>query len=79
MNDTHVCNKGACASVGTALLLKLPINDLGEPAFYGGCVYEHNGDNGTVKISQSAFVEKIIDKFAVTRTVPTPHSSHVGR
>lgn len=45
------------------LAVKFRTQDLGELAIYGACAIERNWEDGTVKISQSAFVDKIIGTF----------------
>lgn len=57
-----------CGKLRAAVLLKFPERDFGDIAFYRGCAYERNRDNSTSKISQSRFVEKIVDSFENTRT-----------
>ncbi|CAM9696954.1 unnamed protein product [Sphacelaria rigidula] len=54
--------------------MNFPTKDLGELAFHRRCAYERNWENAIIKNSPYAFVDKIIDKFHVTRTAHTPAS-----
>ena len=64
-----LCNKGECAKMRAATEIT---KDLGQVECYGRCAYKRKWDNGTIKISRYALVEKIVDKSDITRAAPTP-------
>ena len=49
-----------------------PVNNLGPLTWYTGCSFERDTKNGTLKISQTAFTDKAIERFNVRSTSPSP-------
>ena len=64
--------KSRCDKFGDDLDAYVPITNLGELRWYGGCRFERDKVAGTFKISQQASTETIVVKFGVTRGKPTP-------
>ena len=50
----------------------IPVKNLGELKWYGGCRYSRDREKGTLTIFQQSFVEELVKKFRVTsvRSVP---------
>lgn len=55
-----------CEWFREALTKAFPVNNLGPLRRYTGCDFEHNEVKGTVKIIQTAFIEKFIEHIDVT-------------
>ncbi|CAB1106269.1 unnamed protein product [Ectocarpus sp. CCAP 1310/34] len=49
-----------------------PSHDLGDCTWYDGCAIEVDLENGTTKLSQTAYIESMLNRFNVTTTAPTP-------
>ncbi|CAB1106624.1 unnamed protein product [Ectocarpus sp. CCAP 1310/34] len=49
-----------------------PVKDLGDCTWYDGCAIEVDLENGTTKLSQTAYIESMLNRFNVTTTAPTP-------
>ena len=46
--------------------------NLGELVWYAGCEYRHDLEKGTLKLSQPAYIQRILDRFSINRTATTP-------
>lgn len=68
-----VCNKEGCAKIRVALLLQFPTKDLGELTCYRERACESDWANGSIR-TFSVLVNRVIDKFDITRTAHTPAS-----
>ena len=44
----------------------IPVKNLGELKWYGGCRYSRDRKRGTLTISQQSFAEELVKKFRVT-------------
>ena len=55
-----------------ALNKKFAVKDLGDCTWYDGCAIDMNLENGTTKVSQTAYIESMLKRFNVTTTAPTP-------
>ena len=73
VDDTIVAAKGDDAnSLCKHLNSFFPTNNLGEITHYMGCSFKRNRSNGTLKMSQEAFVSKFLDRFNISNTCPIP-------
>lgn len=43
----------------------VPINNVGERTYYGGCHYSRDTDNGLLSIWQNAFEDKVVDTWCI--------------
>ena len=59
--------KSGCDKLWPDLNQFVPINNLGELRWYGGCRLSRDWDAGTLTISQQVFAEGTVAKFGVTR------------
>ena len=50
-----------CADLNRAI----PVKNLGELKWYGGCRYSRDRERGTLTISQQSFAEELVKKFGV--------------
>ena len=64
--------KSSCDKFGVDLNRYVPIPNLGELRWYGGCRFSRDAVLGTVTMSQQAVAEKIVAKFGVTQNKETP-------
>ncbi|CAB1102942.1 unnamed protein product [Ectocarpus sp. CCAP 1310/34] len=55
-----------------SLQKRFPVKDLGDCTWYDGCAIEVDLENGTTKLSQTAYIESMLNRFNVTTTAPTP-------
>ena len=67
-----VGQKERCDRLCVDLNGMIPVKNLGELRWYGGCHYSRNRERGTLTISQQSFAEELMKKFGVTdeRNVP---------
>ena len=54
-----------------------PTKDLGCLSYYLGCEYDRDFQRGTLTITQTACIDRLVNKFDVKKTSPTPASSSV--
>ncbi|CAM9112214.1 unnamed protein product, partial [Sphacelaria rigidula] len=52
--------------------LHFPTKSLGELVLYAGCEYRHDLERGTLELSQTAYIQRILDRVSITRTAATP-------
>ena len=57
---------------GYALNRTIPVNNLGDLKWYGGCRYSRDHKRGTLTISQEGFGEELVKKFGVTSVQSVP-------
>ena len=50
----------------------VPVKNLGELRFYGGCHYTREWEMGTLTISQKTFADELVKKVCVTSTKSIP-------
>ena len=65
-------NSKDCKWLHERLCKVFPVNNLGPLTWYTGCAFERSSDNASIKIVQTAFIDKIIERFNVRTTAPTP-------
>ena len=51
------------AELHDALNTKFPANMVGELSWCTGCAFERNFQDGTIKMSQTAFLEELLKRF----------------
>ena len=64
--------KSRCDKFCADLNRLVPINNLGELRWYGGCCFSRDWSADTLRISQQAFAENIAARFDVTTGRDTP-------
>ena len=52
--------------------LTIPVKNLGELKWYGGCRYSRDRESGTLTIFQQSFAEELVKKFRVTSVQSVP-------
>ncbi|CAM9960129.1 unnamed protein product [Sphacelaria rigidula] len=67
VGDEAVCNK-----LAADLNSHFPKKTLGELVLYVGCELRHDLEKGTLKLSQPAYIQRVLDRFSITRTAATP-------
>ena len=67
MGDRAECNK-----ILADLNLHFPTKPLGELVVYAGCVYRNDLEKGVLRLTQTAYVQRIIEKFSIDKTAATP-------
>ena len=50
----------------------IPVKNLGDLKWYGGCRYSRDRKRGTLTISQQSFAEELVKKFRVTSVQSVP-------
>ena len=65
-------SKHSCSLILNRLV---PINNLGELTWYGGCHYSRDRDNGLLSIWQKAFADKVVDTYGVGSGIWVPAST----
>ena len=50
----------------------VPVKNLGDLKWYGGCHYTREREMGTLTISQKTFADELLKKFCVTSTQSVP-------
>jgi len=68
-------NSKDCKWLHERLCKVFPVNNLGPLTWYTGCAFERSSDSKSIKIVQTAFIDKIIERFNIRTTAPTPASS----
>ena len=67
VDDTFaVGQKERCYRLCVDLNRTIPVKNLGELKWYGGCRYSRDPQRGTLTISQQSFAEELVNKFDVT-------------
>ena len=64
--------KSRCDVFGDELNRMVPVKNLGEIRWYGGCHYTREREMGTLTISQKMFADELVKKFCVTSTQSVP-------
>ena len=54
-----------CRDFHAALVKNFPTSNLGEPTRYTSCAFKRNWDLGTLKITQKAFLERMLNRLCV--------------
>ncbi len=67
-----VGTKADCDHLRESLAKTFPTKNLGELTWYMGCLFERDRANGTLKISQPAFVDVLTERFNVESASPLP-------
>ena len=65
-------NSKDCEWLHERLCKVFPVNNLGPLTWYTGCAFERSSDKNSIKIVQTAFIDKIIERFNIRTTAPTP-------
>ncbi|CAM9845102.1 unnamed protein product, partial [Sphacelaria rigidula] len=73
MGDEAVCNK-----LVVDLNCHFPTKTLGELVLYAGCEYRHDLEKGTLKFSQAAYIQRILDRTAATPAYVSPFKVDEG-
>ena len=72
-----VGRKDRCERLCADLGRMVPVKNLGELKWYGGCHYLRDRDRGTLTISQQSFAEELVKKFGVTSVQSVPIKASV--
>ena len=64
--------KSRCDAFRDELNQMVPVKNLGELRWYGGCHYTREREMGTLTISQKTFADELVKKFCVTSTQSVP-------
>ena len=64
--------KSRCDLFRDELNRMVPVKNLGELRWYGGCHYTREREMGTLTISQKTFADELVKKFCVTSTQSVP-------
>ena len=64
--------KSRCDVFRDELNRMVPVKNLGELRWYGGCHYTRECEMGTLTISQKTFADELVKKFCVTSTQSVP-------
>ena len=67
-----VGQKERCDRSCVDLNRNIPVKNLGELKWYGGCRYSRDRERGTLMISQQSFAEELVKKFRVTSVQSVP-------
>ena len=67
-----VGRKERCDRLCTDLNRAIPVKNLGQLKWYGGCRYSKNRERGTLTISQQSFAEELVKKFDATSVQNVP-------
>ena len=67
-----VCTETVCNKLAEDLNVHFSTKYLGELVWYAGCEYRHDLEKGTLKLSQPAYTQRILDRFSINRTATTP-------
>lgn len=63
-----------CKELFASLNKVFPTKDLGECVWFDGCAVERDLEAGTLKISQTAYIDSIMNRFDMQSTSPIPTS-----
>ena len=73
VDDTFaVGQKERCDRLCVDLNRTIPVKNLGELKWYGGCRYSRDPQRGTLTISQQSFADELVNKFDVTYVKNVP-------
>ena len=73
VDDTFaVGQKERCGRLCVDLNRTIPVKNLGELKWYGGCRYSMDPQRGTLTISQQSFAEELVNKFDATYVKNVP-------
>ena len=64
--------KSRCDAFRDELNQMVPVKNLGELRWYGGCHYTREREMGTLTISQKTFADELVKTFCVTSTQSFP-------
>ena len=64
--------KSRCDLFRDELNQMVPVKNLGELRWYGGCHYTREREMGTLTISQKTFADELVKKYGVTSTQSVP-------
>ena len=53
---------------------KFPVSDMGDLSWYLGCAFERDRMEGVMKMTQTAFVDSLVDRFDIQDETQTPAS-----
>ena len=67
-----VGQKGRCERLCVDLNQTIPVKNLGDLKWYGGCRYSRDRKRGTLTIFQQSFSEELVNKFRVTSVQSVP-------
>ena len=67
-----VGQKERCDRLCVDLNRTIPVKNLGDLKWYGGCRYSRDRKRGTLAISQQSFAEELVKKFRVTSVQSVP-------
>ena len=69
-------SKKDCDWLRSVLSEVFPVNDLGELTWYTGCSFKRDVKKCTLSIVQTAFIDKIVERFHVFSTSPSPAAAN---
>ena len=58
----------------TQLKEEFPVSDMGDLSWYLGCAFERDRIKGVMKMTQTAFVDLLVDRFDIQYETQTPAS-----
>ena len=64
--------KARCDRLCVDLNQTIPVKNLGDLKWYGGCRYSRDRKMGTLTMSQQSFAEELVKKFRVTSVQSVP-------
>ena len=67
-------NKETLDAFYAQLKEEFPVSDMGDLSWYLGCAFECDRMEGVMKMTQTAFVESLVDRFVVQDETQTPAS-----
>ena len=67
-----VGQKERCDRLCVDLNRTIPVKNLGDLKWYGGCRYSRDRKRGTLTISQQSFAQELVKKFRVTSVQSVP-------
>ena len=53
---------------------EFPVNDMGDLSWYLGCAFERDKSKGVVKMTQTAFVDSLVERFDIKYESQIPAS-----
>ena len=56
---------------------RFPVKILGELKIYTGSAFEHDWDNGTLEMNQTAFAKNMVEQYNISATLNIPGSPGV--
>ena len=67
-------DKGTCDAFYSQLKEEIPVTDMGDLSWYLGCAFERDKMEGAMKMTQTAFVDSLVDRFDKQYEPHTPAS-----